>query len=303
MRIVSLLPAATEMVCQLGLANRLAGISHECDYPPEVTGLPRVTRSRVPDNVPSREIDEQVSQKSKEGQPLFELDCDLLEELEPELIVTQGLCDVCAVSTTQVASVAASLPGKPRVAHLQPARLGEMLDSLQSLGEAAGVPGRAREIVQQLRERIEKVRFSTGAPARRPRVVLLEWVDPLFSSGHWTPEIVRIAGGQEMLGKDGELSRRLDWDEVRRADPEFLVLALCGFKVDRGLADWPILQDKPGFRELACARDGKVFIVDGNAYFNRPGPRLVDSLEILAHTLHPDLFTLPEGLPKATRVV
>lgn len=303
MRIVSLLPAATEMVCQLGLANRLVGISHECDYPPEVVKLPRVTRSVVPGELPSRQIDERVSQSASEGQPLFEIQEDLLEELEPELIVTQGLCDVCAVSTSQVAALAASLPGKPRVVHLEPTRLGEMLDALQILGEAAGTAGRAREVVQDLRERIEKVRFSTGAPPRRPRVALLEWIDPLFSSGHWNPEMVRIAGGQEVLGREGEHSRRLDWDELRRADPEVLILALCGYKVDRSLEDWPILQDKPGFRDMACARAGKIFVMDGNAYFNRPGPRLVDSLEILAHTLHPDLFTLPGGLAKATKVV
>lgn len=302
MRIVSLLPSATEILCELGLSSCLVGVTHECDYPPFVVSLPKVTRTLIPADAPSRLIDDLVRERMRTQRALYTLDLPTLERLQPDLIVTQALCDVCAVAEEEVQQAACTLPGRPRVVNLEPMRLAEVFASLHQVADAAGVPDRAEAVVSRLQRRVETVAERSARVVRRPRVILLEWVDPPFCCGHWSPELVRLAGGIEMLGREGEPSRTIAWEMIRQADPDVLVLACCGFSVPRTLADVPILTANPGFAELACAKAGQIYVVDGSAYFSRPGPRLVDSLEILAHLLHPDLHPLPPGLPPPHRL-
>lgn len=302
MRIISLLPSATEIVCQLGLADKLVGVTHECDFPPAVRSLPKVTRSFIAADASSREIDSLVRERLKIETALYTLDMPTLERLRPDLIVTQALCDVCAVSEAEVRAAACSLPGTPRVINLEPNCLKDVFDCLRLVGEATGCASRAADEIVGLQARVAAVEARSLSIAVRPRVVLLEWIDPPFSSGHWSPELVRLAGGAEALGTAGERSRTLDWPQVVEAAPEVLIIACCGFGVERTLADLPILQGYCGWSDLPCVRSGRVYVVDGSAYFNRPGPRLVDSLEILANALHPDVHPLPSGLPPALKV-
>jgi iron complex transport system substrate-binding protein len=313
-RIVSLLPSATEIVCQLGLGDSLVGVTHECDYPPFVQSLPKVTRTLIPHDAASREIDALVRERLKTQKALYTLDMPVLERLQPDLLVTQALCDVCAVAEEEVTAAACTLPGHPRVVNLEPTRMSEVFDAIRLVGGAAGIPDRAAGVIAALQARVDRVVLRNHDLAQRPRVVLLEWIDPPFSSGHWSPEIVRMAGGIEGIGREGERSRTVEWDEIVRFDPEFLIVACCGFNVERTMLDIPLLKQYPGFGELACVRqsagwDGRetspqpgVFVIDGNAYFSRPGPRLVDSLELLAHTLHPERHPAPPGLELPQRV-
>lgn len=302
MRIVSLLPSATEIVCQLGLGDQLVGVTHECDYPAFVTRLPKVTRTLIPHDATSREIDTLVRERLKTQKALYTLDMPVLEILRPDLMVTQALCDVCAVAEAEVTAAACSLPGRPQVVNLEPMRLAEVFDCVRLVGEAASVPENAERVIASLQARVEAVRARTAGITQRKRVVLLEWIDPPFCCGHWSPELVRLAGGVEGIGREGQPSRKMLWDEVVQFDPEVLVIACCGFTTERTLQDLPNLRGYPHFVELTCVRDGRVYVVDGNAYFSRPGPRLVDSLEILAHALHPKVHPLPVGLVPARRL-
>jgi iron complex transport system substrate-binding protein len=289
MRIVSLVASATEIICELGLSDKLVGISHECDYPPQVRELPHVTRTLIPSGASSREIDASVRQQLKARRALYGLDGLLLESLRPDLIVTQTLCEVCAVAHDEVQAAVCRLPGKPRVINLAPTRLADLFEGLHAVADAAGVSRRADEVVARLRARVEAVERRSGQIANRPRVIMLEWIDPPFCAGHWSPELVRLAGGIELIGREGQPSRTIDWEEIINADPEVLFIACCGFDAERARQEMPILAARPGFDGLAAARSGRVYWVDGSAYFNRPGPRLVDSLEILAHALHPTI--------------
>lgn len=291
-RIVSLLPSATEIVCELGLGEDLVGVTHECDHPRFVAGLPKVTRTLIPHDASSRDIDALVRERLKTQRALYTLDMPTLERLRPDLIVTQALCDVCAVAEAEVTAAACSLPGRPQVVNLEPMSLADVLDTLQAVAGAAGVAHRAPAVVADLRRRIDAVAARSERVADRPRVVLLEWLDPPFSCGHWSPELVRLAGGDEVIGRAGRPSRTLTWEEVRGARPDVLVIACCGFSLERTLIDVPGLGARTGWA-------GRVYVTDGNAYFSRPGPRLVDSLEILAHALHPGVHPLPRGLPAA----
>ena len=302
MRIVSLLPSATEIVCELGLGDNLVGVTHECDYPHFVVDLPRVTRTLIPHDASSREIDTLVRERLTTQKALYTLDMPTLERLAPDLIVTQALCDVCAVAEAEVTAAACSLPGRPAVINLEPMSLQDVLDTLLAVGRAAGVSERAEEAVGALQRRVDAVAARSEAVTDRPRVVLLEWLDPPFSCGHWSPELVRMAGGEEVIGRAGYPSRTLDWQEVLDARPDAIFVACCGFSLERTLVDIPGLKSGPGWADLPAVRAGRVFVTDGNAYFSRPGPRLVDSLEILAHALHPDIHPLPPGLPAARRL-
>ncbi len=299
MRIVSLLPSATEIVCELGFGDALVGVTHECDHPPFVAGLPKVTRTLIPHDADSREIDVLVRERLKTQRALYTLDLPTLERLAPDLIVTQALCDVCAVAEAEVTAAACSLPGRPRVVNLEPMSLGDVFDTLREVGRVAGVPDRAEAAVADLRRRVDAVAARSERVADRPRVLLLEWLDPPFSCGHWSPELVRLAGGDEVIGRAGHPSRTLTWDEVLAARPDAIVVACCGFSLDRTLIDVPGLVARPGWADLPAVRAGRVYVTDGNAYFSRSGPRLVDSLEILAHALHPGVHPLPPGLPPA----
>ena len=303
MKIVSLLPSATEIVCALGLRDQLVGVTHECDHPRSVCGLPKVTRTLIPVDASSAESDGLVRERLRTQRALYTLDLPALERLKPDLIVTQALCDVCAVAEEEVQAAACVLPDRPRVVNLEPTVLAEVLESMVQVGAAAGIAGRAQGIVGELWERMEAIAARSSRLAYRPRVALLEWIDPPFSSGHWNPELVRLAGGTEGIGREGCPSRTIAWEEVLDWRPEFMLVACCGLSVERTLCDWPRLRSFPGWAELPCARNGRVFVTDGSAYFNRPGPRLVDSLEILAHALHPGLHTPPWGAPAAVPIV
>ena len=303
MRIVSLLPSATEIVCEIGLGHQLVGVTHECDYPASVLNLPKVTKTLIPHNATSKEIDGLVRERLKSERALYSLDMPTLERLRPDLIVTQALCDVCAVAESEVAAAACSLPGQPKVINLEPTCLEEVFQCMQLVGDAAGVPAQAFSAIARLRERVKQVDERARSHAARPKVVLLEWIDPPFSSGHWSPELVHIAGGVEMLGVPGQRSRTMAWDEIVKADPEFLIIACCGFGIERTRQDLPILSSYRGFEQMTCVRSEQVYLLDGSAYFNRPGPRLVESLEILAHILCPTVHPLPAKVPHAQRPV
>jgi iron complex transport system substrate-binding protein len=290
------------MVCRLGLRGQLVGVTHECDYPPDVTSLPKITRTLIPHDATSRDIDALVRNRLRTQKALYTLDHRLLEELAPDLIVTQGLCDVCAVAQEEVEEAACSLPRRPRVINLEPACLDDVLACLTQIGDAAGIADRAATEVRSLRSRITAVEHRSSAVSDPLRVTLLEWIDPPFTSGHWGPELVQLAGGREGIGVRGEKSRTMSWDEVLAWRPEVLFIACCGFNIERTLADLPILKRQPGWSNLPCVRDRRVYVADGSAYFSRPGPRLVDSLEMLAHALHPDVHPLPPGVPAALRV-
>ena len=297
MRIVSLLPSATEIVCSLGLGDQLVAVTHECDFPPFVRDLPKATRTLIPKEASSAEIDRLVRERLTGRRALYSLDLPTLAELRPDLIVTQALCDVCAVAEEEVQDAACRLPGRPQVVNLEPETLPQVLDAIRQVAQAAGMPAKGEETVRALEMRVQAVAARSALVQKRPRVALLEWLDPPFSCGHWSPELVRLAGGEEVLGRAGERSRTLRWDEVAAAGPEVVFVACCGFDLERTLVDVSALRDAPGWRELAAVRAGRVYVADGSQYFSRPGPRLVDSLEILAHALHPELHPLPPGLP------
>lgn len=305
MRIVSLLPSATELICGLGLRDSLVGVSHECDWPPDVIGLPVLTRSRVPPGLPSAEIDQLVRTQLEQVSALYDLELETLQALAPELIVTQALCDVCAVSASDVARALGTLPGAPRLVNLEPVCLDDLFATVMLVAREAGCPQRGLDYVSHLRARVDAVAArSAHLEARRPRVVSLDWLDPLFDGGHWVPELVELAGGEPCLGTARTPSRRRSWDELLAARPDVIVVALCGFDVPRTLQDveqhlfghsrWP---------ELNAHAAPRVFVLDGNAYFSRPGPRLVESLEVLANALHPEHHPLPPGLQPAMRLV
>ena len=290
MRVVSLLPAATEIVAALGMLDQLVGVSHECDYPLEAQAKPRVTRCAIHGGaLASEAADRWVSDTLAGSGTLYTLDEALLRRLEPDVLVTQRLCDVCAVGYGTVTAFAATLPGPPHVINLDPSSVGDVLQDIRTVGAALGVPERAAEVIAGLEARIVAVRVgAAGAP--RPRCVVLEWIAPPYRSGHWTPELVAIAGGTEPLGRLGEDAARVPWEAVVAAAPEVLVLACCGYDLARTAVDLPLLPTRPGWQELPAVRAGQVYAVDGSAYLSRPGPRLVDSLEILAEILHPELF-------------
>jgi iron complex transport system substrate-binding protein len=299
MKIVSLLPSATEIVCAVGLREQLVGVTHECDFPPSVRELPVVTRSLIPSDAPSGEIDRMVRERLRSDRALYTLDLPTLEQLKPDLIVTQALCDVCAVAEAEVQAAACSLPGNPRVVNLEPQTLREVLGSIRLVGQVAGAEAVADSVARGLAHRVERVAVRSRMLRLPPRVVVLEWLDPPFSCGHWNPELVRLAGGTEVLGREGQPSRTLRWEEVKEADPDAILVSCCGFGLDRTMEDVRMLSSNPWWRELAAVRSERVYVVDGSQYFSRPGPRLVDSLEILAHALHPMIHALPAGLPAA----
>jgi iron complex transport system substrate-binding protein len=285
MRIASLLPSATEIVCTLGLEEALVAVSHSCDFPGRVESLPRVTRTRVPHGAASYEIDAVVRDCLHRGESLYQLDEALLESLRPDLIVTQALCEVCAVGPAEVGRAVPALSSHPRVITLEPRTLEEVFDAIEVVGAAVGRSEEAELLVKDLRRRVDAVRTRSAALARRPRVAFLEWADPPICGGHWNPELVELAGGRDGLGRRGEPSRMIAWEDVIAWQPEVLVLACCGFDAARGQAEMELLRQRPGFARLPCAGEGRTYVMDGVRLFSRPGPSLVDSLERLAAVL------------------
>ena len=293
MRIVSLLPSLTELVCALGRGDELVGVTHECDYPPGVELLPHLSRSRIPSEASSAAIDAMVAEQRGS---LYDLDEDVLAELRPDLILTQEQCDVCAVNEATVRRTAASLPGRPAVESVNPTDLEGIFAMFRTVGERLDALAEAEALIDRFEETTRTIAGRLqGRPA--PRVVVLEWLDPPFSSGHWNPEIIGRAGGCEMIGRPLEKSRRLTWDEVAMADPEFILVSACGFSIDRAKEDLVALSDRREWQDLHAVRDGRVAVTDGSAYFSRPGPRLEASLRIAAEAIHPSVFRglAPDG--------
>lgn len=291
MRIVSLLPSASEIVAALGLSDQLVGISHSCDYPPEVLGKPVLTRPCLePKSLASPEIDALIAQRVRDGRRVYELDGEALAAADPDLILTQELCDVCAVGYRDVTLAIEPLRRKPEVLSLDPYVLGDVLRDIQRVAVAAGVPERARPLVSGLRRRIETVAERTKAAEILPRVACLEWLDPLYTAGHWVPELVELSGGRDVLAARGEPARKISWEQIVAARPDVLVLMPCGFDIPRTWKELHLVTGRPGWGELPAVKAERAYAVNGHAYYNRFGPRLVDGLEFLAHLTHPELF-------------
>lgn len=289
MRIASLLPSATEIVCALGLADALVGVSHECDYPAEVVaGLPIVTRSAIPHGLSSAEIDAAVSTRLRNGESLYLLEEATLQQLQPDLLITQELCDVCAVAYADVCNLARWLPGNPQVLSLTPPDLLGIFADVQTIATATEVTARGERLISSLQSRLEKVKEAVKSRPR-PRVFGLEWLDPPFAAGHWVPEMIALAGGEEVLGRAGEKSFRVTWDQIFAAQPEVILLMPCGYSQAAAQKEWDALPKPVGWDSLPAVQQGRVYTLDANSYCSRPAPRVVDGIEQLAKLFHPEL--------------
>ena len=291
MRIVTLLPSATEIVCALGLRDQLVGVSHSCNYPEDVADLPVMTSTHVPHEKSSGEIDQYVREHLTGHEALYDLDLDALRKAAPDVIVSQTLCDVCAVSTGDVLAALRDLPSQPQLVDLEPNTLDDVFNDILNVGEILGVPDRARDLVESLTTRRATAAKRTAAIPRdqRPRVAFLEWLDPPFNGGHWNPELVSLAGGIDLLGAPGKPSSTQNWDEIIAEAPDVLYIACCGFRVDRALEDITVVSQRPEWSQMPAVRNDQVYVTDGNAWFSCPGPRLLDGMEVMAHALHPSV--------------
>jgi iron complex transport system substrate-binding protein len=290
MRIVSLVPSATEMLFALGLGSDVIAVTHECDFPPAALELPRVTRDVLPSGLTSAQIDAAVKERTLSGESIYELDTELLRDLRPDLIVTQALCTVCAVSYDDVRAIAEEIETHPRVISLDPNTLGEVLGDARTLAQATDRKDAGVDLVREAAERIDRIRLATRGVSRRPRVAALEWLDPPFAAGHWTPQLIEYAGGEDVLGFPGEHSEERTWEEVRLAAPQIVIVMPCGFDAQLAYREAEMHRE-----QLAAIGAGEVVAVDAASYFSRPGPRIVDGLELLAHILHPELIETAPG--------
>jgi iron complex transport system substrate-binding protein len=288
LRIVSLLPSATEMLFALGLGDSIAGVTHECDFPPEAADKRVVVRPRISGSLSEAEIDRLVSEYMARHESLYSIDVAAMKEIQPDLVVTQDLCHVCAASPDDLGAALAVLPRAPRVLSLTPQTLSDVWDDIRRVGEATGHVVEAEEVVSELRKRVASVARATANVEARPRTVCLEWLDPPYACGHWVPEMVALAGGEELLGKAGEPSFRVRWEDVLAAQPEVIVITLCGYNLEQVEEQFAKFTPPPGWQDLPAVRSARVFCVDATSYFSRPGPRLADGVEILAHILHPE---------------
>jgi iron complex transport system substrate-binding protein len=290
-RIVTLLPSATEIVCALGFESSLVGRSHECDYPPSVTQLPILTESKFNPEGDSATIDTRVKTVLQEALSVYRVHADLLAELAPDMIVTQSQCEVCAVSFDEVQRVACDTLGTDaHIVSLEPNALSDVLADFQRVADALGAPERGAALVAHIRAGMAAISAETHNIPDKPTVALIEWLNPLMAAGNWMPELVEMAGGINLFGKAGEHSPWMQWEDLRGADPDVIVLLPCGFDIARTRSELDTVTRLEGWSELRAVRSGRVYITDGNAYFNRPGPRLLESLEILAEILNPETF-------------
>lgn len=290
MRIASLVPSATEMLFALGLGESVVGVTHECDFPAQASELPQLTATVLPPGLTAGEIDAAVKEVVGAGRALYTLDEERLAVLEPDLIVTQAVCEVCAVSYDDVVEVAGRLPSKPRVLQQDPSTLGEVLGDVTRLGEAASIAERAAEVRRGLEGRLEAVRAAV-AEEPRPRVLALEWLDPPFLGGHWIPEMIELAGGESVADASGQKSVEVKWEDLGGLDPDVVVSMPCGWYLDESCAQALQHGDR-----LGAFGDSRIYAVDAASTFSRPGPRLVDGVELLGHLLHPGLVEPPEGI-------
>ena len=290
-RIVTLLPSATEIVCALGFRAELVGRSHECDFPAGIESLPVLTEPKFKVEGTSAEIDERVKKIVGEALSVYRVDAARLRELQPDVIVTQSQCEVCAVSESDVeAAVAEWLGTRPRIVSLAPYALADVFEDMRRVAAALGEPDRGAEVTAALRARLEAIAARAATAKARPTFACVEWIDPMMSAGNWMPELVAMAGGTNLFGKAGEHSLWMKFDELAAKDPEVIMISPCGFPMNRSRRELPTLTGNPRWRDLRAVREKRVFVADGNQFFNRPGPRIVESLEILAEILHPELF-------------
>jgi iron complex transport system substrate-binding protein len=294
MRIVSLVPSATEMLFALGLGGDVIAVTHECDYPPAARELPKITRDVLPAGLSAAQIDAAVKERTLSGESIYELDTETLLDLRPDLIVTQALCSVCAVSYDDVRAIAEEIESHPRVIALDPHTVGEVLGDARTLAQATDRKDAAVELVRRAAARIDRVRLAVRG-ARRPRVAALEWLDPPFAAGHWTPQLIEYAGGEDVLGFAGEHSEERSWQDVAAAQPDVVIVMPCGYDAEIAHREAEMHRD-----ELLAIGAGEIVAVDAAAYFSRPGPRIVEGLELLAHIIHPELF--PEAPAEALTV-
>ncbi|HTT75213.1 MAG TPA: cobalamin-binding protein [Candidatus Binataceae bacterium] len=292
MRIVSLLPSATEIVCALGFEHALAGRSHECDFPPSVTRLPSLTSPKFNPEGPSAEVNQRVLTILRDALAVYRVDAAKLRELLPDVIVTQSQCDVCAVSMREVEDAVAQWVGmRPAIVSLAPYALADIFTDIERVAAALGAADRGREITQLLRTRMDAISARARTITSRPRLAIIEWIDPLMAAGNWMPELVAMAAGENLFGHPGQHSPWMKFEDLAAADPDVILLCPCGFNLDRTIKDLPVLTNNPAWPRLKAVRTNKIFAADGNQYFNRPGPRIAESLEILAEILHPDCFS------------
>lgn len=296
-RIVSFLPSATEIAYALGLGEQLVGITHECDYPPEVKGKPIVVRNALPiENMSQLEIDQAVSERMRDGLSLYQIDEDLLRQLSPELILTQNLCQVCAPSGNEVSQVLKALPNVPQVLWLTPQSIEEIFENISDLGAATGKDVEAQKLIADCRSRLADLSVRTANVIQRPRVFCMEWLDPVYASGHWVPELVKLAGGIDALGHEKGDSIRISWEQLEEWQPEVLVIMPCGFNLQQTMKQvWDVFgpySNRRNFKffDLPAVKANRVYAVDANSFFARPGPRVVEGAELLSHIIHPDLF-------------
>lgn len=296
MRIVSFLPSATEIACALGLVDSIVGITHECDYPPEIKSKPVVVRNVLPiEKMSQGEIDRAVADRIREGKSLYEIDEQLLRELAPDLILTQNLCQVCAPSGNEVSQVIKAFPKAPQILWLTPQSINEIFDNVRELGAATGRTAEAESLVNDCLRRLENLSERTKSISHRPRVFCMEWLDPVYASGHWVPELVKIAGGIDELGRERGESVRISWNDIVAWAPEVLAIMPCGFNLEQTMKQiWSVFgyRNSPFF-DLPAVRNNRVYAVDANSYFARPGPRVVEGAELLAQLIHPELFDAP----------
>jgi len=297
MRICSLLPGATEVVAALRHTKHLVGISHECDYPPEIRTKPVVVRAKISTDRSSRGIDRQVRATLKTGHALYELDETLLARVRPHLVIAQDTCEACAITPAQLQRALHALPSPPRVLPLNPSTLDDVLADIERIGVAIDRAHEAAVLTGRLRERLQHILLQVAHADAHPRVACVEWLDPLYAAGHWVPEMVAYAGGVDVLGTAGAPARKMTWKQVCAARPDVLILMPCGFSIARTRQELTSLTTRTGWKTLPAVKTGQVFLVDGPAYFNRPGPRLIDGIELLAACLHPQL--VPAAKPEA----
>lgn len=291
MKICSLLPGATEVIAALGLADHLVGISHECDFPPAIKNTPVMIRAVIDqEHMASPDIDRTVTRAAAEHQSLYTLDDALFRQAEPDLVITQDLCHVCAVTPSQLHRAIDALPRRPRILTLNAASLEDMFIDIERIGEATNTTAAARSLTSGLRTRLQDVRTRVASDQALPTVVCVEWLDPLYAAGHWVPEMVSCAGGRHLLGKAGAQSERITWEQLVAAAPDVLIVMPCGFSIERTVREMNRLTSHPDWQRLPAVQQGRVFAVDSGAYFSRPGPRLVDGTEILAALCHPSRF-------------
>lgn len=291
MRVVSLLSSLTETVCALGCEALLVGRSHECDYPPSILGLPQCTEPKFPTDGTSYQIDQRIKAIVQEGLSVYRVDAELLDALLPDLVLTQTQCEVCAVSLPDVQdALCRMVTSRPKILSVEPNSLADVWEGIRSVSKALEVPERGDKLIRSLQARMDAIADRAGTAKAHPRVVHVEWIDPLMTAGNWVPELAHLAGGRNLFGEAGVHSPWLDWPVLRDSDPDLLVVFPCGWDTKRAREEMVYLTARPGWSTMRAVRERRVFLADGNRFFNRPGPRLVESLEILAELYHPELF-------------